>query len=134
MRYPQPLGIAALLAIGTLAGCGSVNEPRTGLSAEEARAYITNHGQTNASADSLLADRLMTALKSDPMTQGSQIQVTVTAGRARLSGFVHNAAAKLRAAELVQQAEGITAVENRLILRYHAGLAADPLGDARVRL
>lgn len=68
------------------------------------------------------------------MTRDADIQVVVAQRRARLSGFVENAAAKLRAGELAQQAQGIVAVENRLILRYHADMSANPLGDARVRL
>lgn len=84
--------------------------------------------------DSLLEARVLTAIKSDPAMGEAEIQVTVFQGRARLSGFVGNAAAKLRAAELARQAEGVVGVENRLILRYHAGLVPDVLGEVRVRI
>jgi osmotically-inducible protein OsmY len=84
--------------------------------------------------DSALAARVLAVIKADPAMREAEIQVTVSEGRARLSGFVGNAAAKLRAAELAQQATGVVGVENRLILRYHAGLMPGVLGEVRVRI
>jgi osmotically-inducible protein OsmY len=122
--------MALLLALAA-AGCRSGENPQPVRSAD-----LSARQQTAAlyATDALLANQLAAALKVDPMTQDAEIQVAVTQGHARLSGFVNNAAAKLRAGELAQQADGIVAVENRLILRYHANLATDPLGGSRVRL
>jgi osmotically-inducible protein OsmY len=123
---------AAATLAGLTAGCdGVTNAPKT----QTPEPLLSNEGKaTMGVSDALLASALATALKSDPETREADIQVAVTQGRARLSGFVANAATKLRAGDLVQQTPCISAVDNRLILRYHAGLVPDPLGDARVRL
>jgi|GEM_PF-4638429 len=124
----------ALVAL-TLAGITACNSPQrapTPRSAElNARPPIVD--TVAVPADALLAARVFAALKTDSLTRGAQIQVSVIGGRARLSGFVANAAAKLRAGELARRADGVTAVENRLILRYQAALS-DPLGNVRVHL
>src|SRR5204862_8235942 len=122
----------ALSAAVGMAGCNRADNPRP-----RAGDLELNRAATAAAiptADALLAAGLMSALKVDPITRDADIQVVVAQGHVRLSGFVRNAAAKLRAGELAQQAQGIVAVENRLILRYHADMSANPLGDARVRL
>lgn len=121
---------AGVLLLGAaLAGCAPQPPPR---SAGDAAAHTVELAHSNP--DSLLAARVLTAIKADPAMREAEIQVTVSQGRARLSGFVGNAAAKLRAAELAQQAEGVIGVENRLILRYHAGVMPQILGDVRVRI
>ena len=123
---------AALLAAAGIVGCNRTDNPRPRASEFElSRAAVV---PSVATADALLAAGLMSTLKGDPVTRDADIQVVVAEGRVRLTGFVHNAAAKLRAGELAQQAQGIVAVENRLILRYHADMSANPLGEARVRL
>jgi len=88
----------------------------------------------NRAADALRNAALMSALKSDPLTRDADIQVSVEGGRVRLSGFVDNAATRLRAGALAAQIDGVAAVENRLILRHRADIAPDPIGDARVYL
>lgn len=122
---------SALLLGAALVGCSPTQNappPRSmnGDTAAAEFAYLN--------PDSLLAARVLRAIKSDPAMSEAEIQVTVSQGRARLSGFVGTAAAKLRAAELAQQAEGVVGVENRLILRYHAGVMPDVLGEVRVRI
>ena len=123
---------AALLAAVAIVGCNRTDNPRP--RASEFELNRTAVASNVATADALLAAGLMSALRVDPVTRDSDIQVVVAQGHVRLTGFVHNAAAKLRAGELAQQAQGIVAVENRLILRYHADMSANPLGEARVRL
>lgn len=120
---------ALAFLVGALGACAPQTPPR---SPGEAAAYSVELAHLNP--DSLLAARVLTAIKADPATREAEIQVTVSQGRARLSGFVGNAAAKLRAAELAQQAEGVLGVENRLILRYHAGVTPEILGEVRVRI
>lgn len=125
------VGTGAVLLGAVLLGCSPTqNAPPPQSMSAAARTTELAH----LNPDSLLAARVLTAIKSDPAMREAEIQVTVSQGRARLSGFVGNAAAKLRAAELAQQAEGVVGVENRLILRYHAGLTSDVLGDVRVRI
>lgn len=84
--------------------------------------------------DALLAARLTDRLQNDPDTSNLKIFVSVSEGRARLSGFVENAATKLRAGALAAETVGIDSVENRLILRHRADVKDDPIGDARVYL
>lgn len=124
--------ITVAFALIAITACGSTSEPRMGFG-HDSRIYHASHDET-LNADALLAARLKMALDSDPLTRSTTIHVAVKQGRARLSGFVPNAAAKLRATDLVQQVEGVAAVENRLILRYHADARNDPFGDARVYL
>jgi hypothetical protein len=122
--------IALLLALATIGWRSDESEQPdrpSDLAARQQAAVVF-------AADALLAGQLATALKMDPITREAEIQVAVTEGRVRLVGFANNAAAKLRAGELAQQADGIVAVENRLILRYQANLATDPLGGSQVRL
>ena len=84
--------------------------------------------------DALLAARLTDRLQNDPETVDLKIFVSVSQGRARLSGFVDKAATKLRAGALAAETAGIASVENRLILRHRAYIKDDPIGHARVYL
>jgi osmotically-inducible protein OsmY len=126
-----PFAVAASLAV-FLAGCENVTY---------SAARMAGIGDTLAKdanperpRDALLATRLADVLKSDPATSDAEIYVTVSSGHARLSGFVDDAAAKLRAGVLVSETDGIDAVDNRIILRYRADAERDPIGDARVYL
>jgi osmotically-inducible protein OsmY len=123
------VGTSVLLLGAALAGCAPHTPPR---SAGDAAAHTVELAHVNP--DSALAARVLAAIKADPAMREAEIQVTVSEGRARLSGFVGNAAAKLRAAELAQQATGVVGVENRLILRYHVGLTPGVLGEVRFRI
>lgn len=123
------VGASVLLLGAALAGCAPQTPPR---SPGEAAAHTVELAHANP--DSALAARVLAAIKADPAMREAEIQVTVSQGRARLSGFVGNAAAKLRAAELAQQATGVMGVENRLILRYHADVGSGVLGEARFRI
>lgn len=84
--------------------------------------------------DALRAARIAAALDKDASTRGAGIRVTVEHGRARLSGFVERAAARLRAARLAEQADGIIDVDNRLILPYRPSATIDRIAGARVLL
>lgn len=130
-RIRRTVEVAAVAAIvGVVVGCAATDrDPEVaarGIAPQEATS-------APAAADVLLASRLRAALETDLGAQQADIQVSVSQGRARLSGFVSNAAARLRAADLARQAEGIVAVDNRLILRHHAEVGG-PLKDVRVLL
>jgi hypothetical protein len=129
VHFKSIAGGAVVLLLSVVASCHSNDSPRPLPRSSDAAGALAD-----STVDALIAAQLAQALKIDPMTRDAEIQVAVAQGRARLSGFVQNAAAKLRAGELAQQASGIVAVENRLILRYHANLETGPLGDVRVRL
>ena len=90
--------------------------------------------KSDGTRDALLVARLTDKLQGDPATSEREIYISVSQGRARLSGFVDSAAAKLRAGALAAETAGIDTVENRLILRYRADMKDDPIGDARVYL
>lgn len=124
--------VAALAsAVALLAACQLENiTTRT----PEAIGSAVPAAQTVPINNALLAARLRAALASDPTTRRLAIQVAVDQRRARLSGFVDSAAAKLRAGVLAAETDGIEAVDNRLILRHHAGTSEDPIGEARVHL
>lgn len=103
----------------------------TGVDVGTVESREANAGLTR---DALVAARVTQALKHDPTTDDAAIYVSVSQGRARLSGFVDTAAERLRAGVLALATDGVDKVDNRLILRYHADLSQNPLGGARVRL
>lgn len=124
-------GLAALLA-----GCENVT-----MSTAQARSgpiglrdAVAADANTDFTRDAILAERLTESLRSDPTIAGAKIYVSVSDGRARLSGFVDSAAAKLRAGVLASGTNGVDDVDNRLILRHRADMSQDPIGDARVHL
>lgn len=98
------------------------------------RAAYASDTNPEIARDALLAARLADRLQNDPETSNLKIFVSVSEGRARLSGFVDKAATKLRAGALAADTVGIDSVENRLILRHRADVKDDPIGDARVYL
>lgn len=93
---------------------------------------------TAATNDPVLAStpvaRFIAEAGRDPLLRSAEIRLTVLSGGVRLHGFVHNAAAKLRAAELAREITGLSAVENRLIVRRPPGMAQMPLAEARIYL
>jgi osmotically-inducible protein OsmY len=133
-RSPSLLKVTtAVSLLAWMAGCESQSGALLSSTGSQAPRYSLA-AEAGSAHDELLAARLLTALKNDAVTREVEIQVSVSQRRARLSGFVDSAAAKLRAGVLAAETEGIESVENRLILRYHAGIADDPIGSARVHL
>lgn len=128
MRTLETAAAAGLVAL--LGACELQSIP--GVFVGDARHRVT--ANERVAADALLAAHLVTALKSDPVIQNAEIQVSVSNGHVRLIGFVDSAAARLRAGALAQATGGIEGVENRLILRHRADTGPDPIGDARVYL
>ena len=98
------------------------------------RAAYASSGNPDIARDAVLAAQLTDKLKNDPTTSDAKIYVSVSEGRARLSGFVDDAATKLRAGALASETTGIESVENRLILRHRVDVNNNPIGDARVYL
>ncbi len=131
-RIGLPVAAAFIAASAIAAGACDSRRPTASAVDLSARAGAT--ATIGAAEDAVLAARLQSALKSDPITSDAEIQVSVAQRRVRLSGFVESAAVKLRAGALAAEIEGVEDVDNRLIQRHHAGVAAQPLGGARVHL
>jgi hypothetical protein len=74
-----------------------------------------------------LITHLLYEISRDPVLRGADIRVSVTPDGMRLSGYVHTAAAKLRAAELAHELGGTPHIDNRLIVRRANGLAQRPI-------
>jgi hyperosmotically inducible protein len=125
--------VAVATSVAALAGCQEVTLS-TASSPAGIRSAVAAEADADLARDALVAARLAETLKSDPTTADAKIYVSVSGTRVRLSGFVDTAAAKLRAGVLAARTDGITGVDNRLILRHQADLSQDPIGNARVRL
>lgn len=128
---------AASLTAAFLAGCENVVTMSTADSAAKIaglRDAVASEANTDLARDAMVAARLTDKLRNDPTTAHAEIYVSVSNARARLSGFVDTAAAKLRAGVLASTTEGIDDVDNRLILRHQVDASQDPIGDARVYL
>ena len=131
LRITAGLAVLALLAAG---GCQSDRRTSASPSPPSAAAVAESGAQAAPTHDAVLVSQIIAALQQDPSTSGLDIRISVSQGRARLSGFVERAAEKLRAGALAGEVDGVSQVDNRLILRHHTEWAADPLGEARVHL
>ena len=131
---------AALLALGGLAACGDSNRTAgqkvdaavatTERKVEEIKADIkqgtadakVTAAEATASAKRLASDATITtsinmALAKDPNLSALKIDVDTRDGRVALSGTAPDAAAKGRATQLAKTISGVTAVDNRLVVR-----------------
>jgi len=76
--------------------------------------------KSDGTRDALLVARLTDKLQGDPATSEREIYISVSQGRARLSGFVDSAAAKLRAgalaAETAKAAANVALLLNLVLL------------------
>ena len=100
--------LAALVSIAAV-GCSSTDERG---SAERTAA---NAGRVVD--DTVITGKVKAALVADPTTKAHQIEVETFKGTVQLSGFVDNADARRRAAELAKNVEGVKDVKNSLALR-----------------
>lgn len=126
------LSLGACAALTLVAAYGATDVARTVV--VENRASEMERAVSALTPDVLLAARITAALKADATTRSAEIRVVVANGRARLTGFVDRAAARLRAAELAQRAGGVIDVENHLILPYRPRVTAAAITGARVLL
>jgi osmotically-inducible protein OsmY len=126
----------AAVAVSLLFGCenATLSTAQSPERLSVLQAAYASDANPEIARDALLAARLTDRLQNDPETSDLKIFVSVSEGRARLSGFVDKAATKLRAGALAAETAGIESVENRLILRHRADGKDDPIGDARVYL
>lgn len=128
--------VAVALSVAALSGCENVTmstgEATSGL--RDVQNVLVAMNDSDLARDAILAARLTDVLKTDSTTSGEEIYVSVSDGHARLSGFVDTAATKLRAGALASAVDGISNVDNRLILRYRADVLQDPIADVHVHL
>jgi osmotically-inducible protein OsmY len=110
-------GIAAVLLVG--AACGR-SEPTT---------------DPAENSDSAITTRIQARYFSDPALKRHEIEVDVDEGVVKLSGDVDSEAARMQAASLAQQTEGVVRVENEIEIEVPdaATTSADRRGDQTAR-
>jgi len=67
--------------------------------------------------DGVITAKVKTALIEDPMVKAHQVEVSTREGVVQLSGFVDNADAKRKAAELARNVSGVKDVRNDLTVK-----------------
>jgi len=70
--------------------------------------------------DALITTRVKAALAADPAVKATQVNVETKDGMVQLSGFVDNAEAKAKAAELARGVSGVTSVNNQVDVKQKA--------------
>ncbi len=96
---------AAALALGSMLALGACAETSNTQSTGQ---YLDDTAITSKVKAKILQDEQLKVL---------QIGVTTYNGKVQLSGFVDNAATKARATQVVRTVEGVTAVENDLVVK-----------------
>jgi hyperosmotically inducible protein len=67
--------------------------------------------------DKTISTKVKTALYEDPVVKGTQVNVNTFQGVVQLSGFVENETQKERAGQIAQQAKGVRAVHNDIVVQ-----------------
>ena len=123
--HPRPLqlglAIAAALAGLALAGCNRPDTP----SAEK----VTAGTELD---DSVITTKVKTALMTDNLGKGGDTSVETRKGEVLLSGFVDNQAQADREVQLAKGVEGVTAVDNKLMIKDGKSTAGNVLDDSVV--
>ncbi len=99
----KPLAIAA--ALGAMFALGACAETAT---RESTGQYID---------DTSITSKVKAKILQDDQLKVLQIGVSTYKGRVQLSGFVDSAAAKARAGQVAGGVEGVTGVENDLVVK-----------------
>ena len=115
--------LAAWIALN-LAGCGKPSETVTPPAPE-----ITVGAQVD---DAVITSGIKSALVSDPLVKGFDLQVETRKGVVQLSGFVDSRAQIDRALALARAVPGVTEVENSVSLKGKPSTAATKIDDATV--
>lgn len=97
--------LATAIALGSMLALGACAETSTSQSTGQ---YLDDTGITSKVKAKILQDDQLKVL---------QIGVTTYNGKVQLSGFVDNAATKSRATQVVRSVEGVTSVENDLVVK-----------------
>jgi len=104
----QAFALAAFVSLAAV-GCGSTNDRGP------VERSAANAGRVVD--DSVITGKVKAALVADPTTKAHQIEVETFQGTVQLSGFVDNADARRRAAEVAKNIDGVKDVKNNLALR-----------------
>src|SRR5437899_8741592 len=80
---------------------------------------VAQHRETTGEYvdDKTISTKVKTALYEDKLVKGTQVNVNTFQGVVQLSGFVENEAQKERAGQIAQQAKGVRAVHNDIVVQ-----------------
>ena len=111
MRKVSALWASACLGLvlSVLGGAGCASHP------------FRSSGQYEQDQD--LADRVRDALSRAPVYRFPDVKVSVYRGKVELSGFVQTDAQRRNATRITAQVQGVSRVDNELVLREAAGSA-----------
>jgi len=98
-------GLSATVALTSLTGCATWREKTS----ERSEGRMVD--------DHMIASRVKSNLKSEPIYKFTDIDVKAFNGVVQLSGFVSSEEQKRRAAEIAQQTPGVIQVENNISLK-----------------
>ena len=101
-------GLAALMAMSVIAGCGSKGGGNNAASNPSAGA---------AGDDALIGTQAQSAVTTDPKLDGAEITADSKAGVVTLTGTVPNDAAKAAAEEDAKKVAGVKSVVNSLTIK-----------------
>ena len=110
MNSKTTAAVLVALIAGGMVACSST--PEEGGSMENTAA---NAGRVMD--DSVITAKVKSALVADPTTKAHQIEVETFQGTVQLSGFVDDAEARTRAAQVAADIEGVKNVKNSLQVR-----------------
>lgn len=97
--------LATAIALGSMLALGACAETA---STQSTGQYLD---------DTAITSKVKAKILQDDQLKVLQIGVTTYNGKVQLSGFVDNAATKARATQVVRTVEGVTAVENDLVVK-----------------
>jgi hyperosmotically inducible protein len=80
--------------------------------------------------DGVISTQVNTALTADSLTQAHNIDVEVFKGRVQLNGFVGSSAERNQAVALSRKVNGVTTVDNNLLLRGEKRTTGETTDDA----
>lgn len=144
MRMHASLGITmavALLSSGLLAACSDSSQQgaaqerdqsvaaaqqmgsevksdvKQGVDQLDPQASAMASAQKQMSDDAAITSEVRASLAKDPTLSALNIDVDTLHGKVTLDGSAPDAAAQMRATQLVQAVKGVTAVDNRLVVK-----------------
>jgi hyperosmotically inducible protein len=115
------LAIAAALAGLALSGCNKPDAP--------AAAQVSAGTHLD---DAVITTKVKSSLLADTVAKGGQTSVETHKGEVMLSGFVDNQAQADREVQLAKAVEGVTAVQNKLMVKEGTSTAGAVLDDSVV--
>ena len=115
------LAVAAALTGLALAGCDRADTPAT--KQETAGAHLD---------DAVITTKVKSALMTDNLGKGGDTSVETRKGEVLLSGFVDNQAQADREVQLAKAVDGVSSVQNKLMIKDGKSTAGAVLDDSVV--